>query len=55
MQTPLLTFRKDILDFISVSERLQSMLAQGDRLSADEADVVRLCAAELLEKVPEPR
>ena len=53
MATPILTFRQEIVDFISVCERLQSALAQGERLSNDEAGVVRLCAAELLEKVPE--
>ncbi len=47
-------FRKEIADFISVSERIQSIVARGEPLSRDEAGVVRLCAAELLEKVPEP-
>lgn len=47
-------FRREIADFISVSERIQSMVARGESLSRDEAGVVRLCATELLEKVPEP-
>lgn len=47
--------RKEIRDFISVSERIQSILAQGENLSRDEAGVVRLCATELLNKVPEER
>jgi hypothetical protein len=48
------TFRKEITEFISVTERIQSIVARGERLSSDEAGVVRLCATELLEKVPEP-
>lgn len=47
-------FRKEIAEFISVSERVQSVVAQGGQLSRDEVEVVRLCAAELLEKMPEP-
>lgn len=48
-------FRKEITEFISVSERIQSIVARGESLSSDEAGVVRLCATELLEKVSEPR
>jgi hypothetical protein len=47
-------FRKEIVNFISVSEQIQSIVARGESLSKDEAGVVRLCATELLEKVPEP-
>lgn len=47
-------FRKEIRDFISVSERIQSIVARGESLSRDEAGIVRLCATELLEKVSEP-
>jgi len=54
MKTRIITLRKDIANFISASERLQSMLAQGERLSSDEAGIVRFCAVELLEKIPEP-
>ncbi|MGC4098633.1 MAG: hypothetical protein QM706_16090 [Nitrospira sp.] len=54
METHSILFRKEIANFIAASERLQSMLAQGDRLSSDEAGVVRFCAVELLEKIPEP-
>lgn len=43
-------FRKEIADFISVSERIQSIVARGEPLSRDEAGVVRLCATELLER-----
>lgn len=46
--------RKEVRDLISVSERIQSVVAQGELLSRDEAGVVRLCATELLAKVPEP-
>ncbi|UVT20123.1 MAG: hypothetical protein H8K03_20500 [Nitrospira sp.] len=54
METYTNGFRKEIRDFISVSERIQSIVAQGEALTTDEAGVVRLCAAELLAKVPEP-
>jgi hypothetical protein len=54
METYANGFRKEIRDFISVSERIQSIVAQGGQLSRDEAEVVRHCATELLEKVPEP-
>jgi len=47
-------FRKEITDFISVSERIQSIVARGEPLSRDEAGIVRFCATELLENVPEP-
>lgn len=43
------TLRKEIRDLISVNERLQSALAQGERLTDDEAGVIRMCANELLE------
>ena len=55
METYANSFRQEIRDFISVSERLQSVVARGELLSRDEAGVVRLCATELLEKVSEPR
>lgn len=45
--------RKDVRDLISINERLQSALAQGDRLTEEERLIVRMCAAELLEKVPD--
>jgi hypothetical protein len=48
------TIRKDVRDLISVNEKLQSALAQGDRLSEDEAVLIRMCASELLENVPAP-
>jgi hypothetical protein len=54
METYVNGFRKEIRDFISVSERIQSVVARGERLSSDEAGVVRLCATELLKSVPEP-
>jgi hypothetical protein len=54
MDSPNIVFRKEITNFVSASERLQSMLLQGERLSNDEAGVVRFCAVELLEQIPEP-
>lgn len=44
------SLRKDVRDLIAVNERLQSALAQGERLTDDEAGVIRMCANELLEK-----
>ena len=55
METYTNGFRREITEFISVSERIQSLVARGEPLSRDEAGVVWLCATELLEKVPEPR
>jgi len=55
METSMNDIRKEILDLISISERIQGVVATGERLSRDEAGIVRLCAADLLEKVPEPR
>jgi hypothetical protein len=46
-------FRREITDFISVSEWLQGVLARGEALSRDETEVVRLCVSELLERLPE--
>jgi len=54
METCITDIRKEIKDYISISERIQSIIAQGNHLSSDEAGIVRLCAAELLEKVPAP-
>lgn len=53
MKTQLILFRPEITNFISASERVQSMLAQGERLSSDEAEVVRFCAVEMLERIGE--
>ena len=54
MKTPIITFRQEIAEFISASEQIQRILAQGGALTPDEAGVVRLCADELLAKVPDP-
>ncbi len=47
----LLTFRKEVRDYLSAHERLQSIMAQGTRLTDDEAGTVTLCANELLVKL----
>jgi|GEM_PF-5747168 len=54
MERHIILFRKEIAEFISASERLQSMLASGEHLSVDEVGIVRFCAVELLDKIPEP-
>ena len=48
------TIRKDVRDLISVNETIQSALVQGIHLTDDEAVLIRMCASELLEKVPAP-
>lgn len=50
-----MNLRKDVRDLISVNEKIQSALLQGDQLTDDEATLVRQCAFELLEKVPASR
>lgn len=40
--------RKEVCELISAHERLQGLLAQGERLSDDEAGMVRLSATDLL-------
>ena len=39
-------------DLITVNEKIQSALAMGERLTDDEAVLVRMCAGELLDRVP---
>ena len=46
--------RKEIRDLITVNEKIQSALLNGDRLSEDEVILTRQCATELLENVPAP-
>jgi hypothetical protein len=42
------TLRKDVRDLITVSEKLQSALAQGERLTDDETGIIQMCSSELL-------
>ena len=46
--------RKEIRDLITINEKIQSALLNGDRITNDEAVLIRQCAAELLEKIPVP-
>ena len=50
-----MNLRKDVRDLISVNEKIQSALLQGDQLTDDEASLIRQCAFELLENVPPAR
>jgi len=50
-----MNLRKDVRDLISVNEKIQSAIMQGNPITDDEASVIRLCASELLEKVPPPQ
>jgi hypothetical protein len=47
--------RKEVRDLITINEKIQSALVNGDRLSDDEAALIRQCASELLETIPAPR
>ena len=46
--------RKEIRDLITINEKIQSALLNGERLSDDEATLTRQCASELLETIPAP-
>ena len=48
------TLRKEVRDLISINENIQSALLHGDRITDDEAVLIRQCASELLEKIPAP-
>jgi hypothetical protein len=45
------TIRKDVREWISINEKIQSAFAQGARLTDDEAGLIQMCANELLAKV----
>jgi hypothetical protein len=45
--------RRDVLNLITANEKIQSLLLHGEELTKDEAAVVRMCAAELLSRVPD--
>ena len=47
--------RREIRDLITINEKIQSALLSGDRITDDEAILIRQCANELLEKVPAPK
>ena len=42
------SIRKEVLALISASEKIQGLMAQGVKLSADEQELIRMCASELL-------
>ena len=44
--------RKEVRELISINEKIQSALLHGDRMTDDEATLIRQCASELLEKIP---
>jgi hypothetical protein len=47
------TVRKEIRDLITINEKIQSALLNGDCITNDEALLIRQCASELLEKFPD--
>jgi hypothetical protein len=46
--------RREIRDLITINEKIQSAVMNGDRLTEDETMLIRQCASELLEKIPVP-
>jgi hypothetical protein len=48
------TVRKEVRDLITINERIQSALLNGDRITDDEATLICQCASELLENIPAP-
>ena len=46
--------RKEIRDLITINEKIQSAVLHGDRITDDEAALIRQCASELLEKIQPP-
>ncbi len=46
--------RKEVRELISINEKIQSAVLHGDRITDDEATLIRQCASELLEKIPPP-
>lgn len=44
--------RKEVRELIGVNERIQSALARGEQFTDDEMTLIRMCACELLERVP---
>ena len=42
------SIRKEVLALISASEKIQGLVAQGVNLIADEQELIRMCASELL-------
>jgi hypothetical protein len=45
---PMSTIRKEVLDLISLNERIQSVRAQGLQLTDDEEGLIEMCARELM-------
>lgn len=50
---PLGRIRKPVRDLITINENIQSALIQGERLTPDEMDIVRICCVELLSRALE--
>jgi hypothetical protein len=46
--------RKDVRQLISLNERIQSALLQGESFNSDETILIRQCATELLETMLTP-
>ena len=47
----MVTLRREIRDFITICERIQTLLANGCHLSADERGIVEMCGADLITKL----
>lgn len=46
--------RKEVRELISLNERIQSAVLQGEIITSDEAMLIRQCASELFQAVPPP-
>jgi hypothetical protein len=47
--------RKEVRELITINEKIQSALLQGERITDDEAMLIRQCASELLDNIPRVR
>ena len=46
-----MVIRKEIRDFITISEKIHSLIAQGEKLNEDERSVLQECTSELQELI----
>ena len=43
--------RKEVRELISVNEKIQSAMAQGNQLTDDEKSLIEMCASELISSI----
>ena len=49
--TALNSIRKEVRDLITINEKIQSAFAQGEGMTDEETELIRLCANELLASI----